>query len=101
MSFNIGNGKYSCTHGCTSLIQHTKILEAEDYVNRFENGFEEYVNGIANVIFLSDASQAKSIIQSLINSYHHLNLDISPLSVNNFATLKMFVKITGASWDHV
>jgi hypothetical protein len=101
MSFKINDKEFNCAHGCTSLIEHTKTIEAEDYVSRFENKFEEYVNGIASVIYLNDASQAKPIVQSLIDSYHYLNRDISPLSVKNFATLQMFVKITGANWDPI
>lgn len=104
MSFEINGIAQDCAHGCTSLVEHSRRTSAEHYVNQFENHFNEYVGGIASVIFLNGTTTAaKPMIQALVNSYHELGRSISPLTVptsSHFNTLQMFVLITGASLEH-
>ncbi|MCU6501995.1 hypothetical protein LPN04_29805 [Rugamonas sp. A1-17] len=103
MSFLLNGVSQDCAHGCTSLAEHLQRMDAESHVERFENEFLEYVGGIASVIVLSDtAATAKPSIQALVNSYHDLGREISPLymTASHYNTLRMFVALTGAQLEH-
>lgn len=87
----------------SDINQHARRLAAESYVDRFENRFEDYVGGVATVIHLhGSATAARPTIQALVNAYHDLGREVSPLhlSPSHFNTLRMFVLITGASLEH-
>ena len=96
--------RHHCVHDCSTLAEHLKRTSAESYVDRFENEFDNYVNGIASVIVLNGATAAaKPAIQALVNAYHDLGKSPSPLTVPSsahFNTLQMFILITGASLAH-
>ncbi len=103
MTFLINGVPQECAHGCTSLAEHHQRMNAESHVEQFENEFLEYVGEIASLIVQGGtATAAKPSIQALVNSYHDLGREISPISMSSshHNTLLMFVALTGAKLEH-
>jgi hypothetical protein len=80
-----------------ALLNRIKEQEATHYISEFENRFESYVECLALLIVQKDPASVKPCVQALINSYHELGKEISPINIPHFNTLMMFLKITGAS----
>lgn len=77
-----------------------RIQSAQHYIDRFENSFEDYVDELAGIVATANPELLRPAVQALINAYHELGKEISPIYIPHFNTLMMFVKITGARLEH-
>lgn len=80
-----------------TLRDQLYIESATAYIERFESRFEEYVNELAGLYYVSGPEAAKPAVQALVNAYHDLYKGTCPVQVRNYNTLMMLVKITGAT----
>ncbi len=99
MGFKMGDVEHTCDHGCKSLLEHFRVMGADNIIDEFENNFENYIDGLSLLIVMGGIEKIKPVIQSLVNAYHERKEGCSPIQPH-YNTLMMLVKITGASLKH-